>query len=120
MHEYMNPGFILLGGILIFAAVILMALILGKAYSKGKNTPKAIIFPILIILFAVGSALHDGYSAKEEILNNIKTYKEGKELKCYTLGETYLISNQSGWSIRKDSFLKDTLLIRADRCDNLQ
>lgn len=119
MYEYMNPVFILLGGILVFAGLLLMALMMGKAYSQGKNTPVTIIFPILVILFAVGLALHDGYSAKEAIQSNIKIYKSAKELKFYTLGETHLVSQSSGWSIRKDSFLKDTLLIRGDRCDEL-
>jgi len=37
-----------------------MTLMLGKAYSEGRNAPITIIFPILVIVFAVGSAIHDG------------------------------------------------------------
>ncbi len=45
-------------------------------------------------------------------------FKDGKKLICNNIRNDYLIIKSGRWSIEgNDSFLKESLLIRADSCE---
>jgi len=51
--------------------------------------------------------IDDGISNKEKVLNNMKSFKENKTLRCHTLGSIYIVSKDKGWSRHKEGFTKD-------------
>jgi hypothetical protein len=80
---------------------------------KASFELKWLILMIVSLLF--GIALNAQYNAK----NNIAHYRKGKSLKCTINGFHYLVNKKDGWSVNKNSFLKDSLLIRADKCNEI-
>ena len=115
MIEYINPGFILMGGTALFGVILATALAAGKAYTENRKT-YALPIGFIIIIFIVVLVLSDGYSTKSTIDKNIALFQRGEELQCSTLTTTYLVSQQSGWRLRKEAFIKDSLLLDARYC----
>jgi hypothetical protein len=118
MFEYINPGFYITSGIILFATLLIMVLGSGKAQSEGKKQ-KIPYFPILAIIFAIGVPLYNSMSTKEAIIENTKSFNSGNILKCSTFTTQYLVSKENGWSVFEDGFTKDSVLIRADGCSRV-
>jgi len=116
MFEYINPGFLVLGGFTIFMVLLATILAAGKAYSKNKETKAPFIGFITIVLMIL-LILSDGYTTKNTIDKNIALFKKGSELKCVTLSATYLVSKETGWSLHKKAFTKNSLLLDARDCE---
>jgi len=114
--EYMNPGFISIGGIFIFLIVIIMLLKAGRDYTENKKSyavPTGFVAIALVIAFI----LYDGDSTKNKIDTNIAQFQKGQELQCSTLSTTYLVSKPTGWRLHKDNFTKDSILLDARYCE---
>jgi len=62
---------------------------------------------MVLLFIAVGVMIDDGISNKEKVLNNMKSFKENKTLRCHTLGSIYIVSKDKGWSRHKEGFTKD-------------
>ena len=116
MYEYINPGFILLGGIAIFGVFLSTILATGRAYEENRKT-FALPIGFVVISFLVALILSDGYTTKSTIDENITLFKKSKELQCSTLTTRYLVSKQTGWILRKEAFTKDSLLLDARYCE---
>ena len=67
-------------------------------------------------LFMVAFTLHDGYNIKETIRENTKYFNAYESLECLSGFTSYFVSKKSGWIIIGDSFSKNDILARADRC----
>ena len=116
MFEYINPGFLILGGFAVFMVLLATILAAGKAYSKNKET-NALLIGTIIIALMIALILSDGYTTKNTIDKNIAQFKNGSELQCSTLGTTYLVSKETGWRLRKEVFTKDSILLDARYCE---
>ena len=115
MIEYINPGFILLGGVallLVFLTTIIAVTDAYKEHKKSNALPIGFTVMALLVVFI----LYDGYSTKSTIDQNIALFQKGKELECSTLTTSYLVSKQIGWRLRKEAFSKDSLLLDVKRC----
>jgi len=113
MFEYINPGFYILSTILIVASLGILAL----DDKKGKESKKS-TFPILIILFSVAFPLGFSYVNKIKIKENIKYFNQNLPLECTNAFKLYIVSKNRNWEIvKKDSFTKNDLIIRADNCN---
>ncbi|MBU1994364.1 hypothetical protein KKC15_06610 [bacterium] len=116
MFEYINMGVVLLSGIIFLLFTISYMIEVNEKDVDGevKKGSKLTIFTIIVSLIAPFA-----FSAmtKSDIYENIQLFKDNKVLKCSTTFNNYLVSSKSGWNISDDSFLKDSLLIRADKCD---
>ena len=111
MFEYINPGFILIGAIFLFFFLLTLGL------KRGKDKPeKLTFFDYFPLLFVFVSATYLSMDAKSSIDENIKQFNRGDTLNCATLSTRYLVSKSKGWEVHRDSFTKDSLLIRADKC----
>ena len=116
MYEYINPGFILLGGVAISGVVLATILAAGRTYEKNRKT-YALPIGFVVISFLVALILSDGYNTKNTIDENIALFQNAQELQCSTLTTTYLVSKQTGWVLRKEAFTKDSLLLDSRYCN---
>jgi len=116
MFEYMNPGILLVGTLSIIGSLLVMILTSGKAYHDNKEV-KPPYMMIFLLVISVGMMIEDGLSNKEKVLKNIKSFKENKTLRCHTLGSTYIVSKEEGWSRHKDGFTKNDLFFKLEFCE---
>jgi len=117
MFEYINQGFYLLSGLVVFISVLALVMHYSENVNKEDNHNIA-IFPLLGIIFAVGAPLFLSYESKVKIDENIKYFKKNITLECGSGFKLYIVSKDRDWEIvKKDSFTKSDLLIRADGCD---
>ena len=118
MFEYINMGVVILSVIIFLLYISSDALesIQSEGDEKEHKSKKFTIFMILGSLMA--PFLVSGYTTSL-VNGNIESFKSDKELKCSTTFDKYLVSAKGGWSLKDDSFLKDSLLIRADKCSTL-
>ena len=63
------------------------------------------------VLFDINEILH---------YENINKINVGKSLKCRDNNSLYLVSKKNAWLVDDIYFTKDSLLIRADRCDKVK
>ena len=105
MFEYMNYG--ALGFILLF---ILLTLIKPDKFLLGLE------FFVLVLV------LSEAFSSYSDAQENMAAFTKGAELHCtsgggmYARANHYLVSKSDGWKLEKHSFLKESLLLSADRC----
>jgi len=116
MFEYINPGFLLLGGLTIFAVILATMVVAGKSYSEGERT-KAPFIGFITIALMITLILFDGYTTKNTIDKNIALFQKGTELQCATLGTSYLVSKKTGWNLHKEAFTKNSILLDARYCE---
>ncbi|MDF1879049.1 hypothetical protein JHD46_05270 [Sulfurimonas sp. SAG-AH-194-C20] len=116
MYEYMHPGFLFLGGLVIFTALFAQILRSGKAQKEGEKIgfPYLMFVAIGIILTIVFS---DAYQREERITANTKDFKSNKTLQCSSFTTTYLVSQEKGWSLVNERTLSnDEILLDIDFC----
>lgn len=116
MFDYINPGFYILSGILVFLGSLGFILDYGRSL-REKKVHKTSRFVIFIFAVAITMPLFTSYNTKATIDENIEYFKNNAVLECGAGSSSYLVSKKSAWEIiKKDRFVKDDLLIRADRC----
>jgi len=104
MFEYMDKQIII--------SLSLALLMLSLLDLEGK---KKIMQGAVLLYFAlIGVGMINSYLTVQE---NIKSFKNGSELKCSSLEQEYSVSLKSGWSLKKHYFLKDSLLVKVDSCE---
>ena len=106
MFEYMNMSAFVV--VLFFSITIFM--------TKDKFTAILVVFLYILIAY-------DAYSSYDNALENMKYFNNKKSLTCFSGGGLYSSANKyyvdksSGWILKKDYFIKDSLMIRANKCD---
>jgi len=104
MFEYMDKQIII--------SLSLALLMLSLLDLKGK---KKIMQGAVLLYFAlIGVGMINSYLTVQE---NIKSFKNGSELKCSSLEQEYSVSLENGWSIKQHYFLKDSLLVKVNSCE---
>lgn len=116
MYEYMHPGFLFLGGLVILMALFAQILKFGKAQKEGEKIgfPYLMLVAVAIILTIVFS---DAYNREERITTNTKLFKSNKTLQCSSFTTTYLVSQEKGWFlVNKRTLSNDEILLDIDFC----
>jgi len=78
----------------------------------------------LALMIAILYFLHS-YEKYSETKENKEFFKNEKLLKCFSGGglyseaNKYRVSKKNGWSLEGDYFTKDSLMIRANKCERL-
>ena len=107
MFEYVDIGMIFvytLLGLLLFFIVI---------YEKARNAGSIFMF-ILWIVFM----FYFIYDTNKTVNNNITQFKAGDNLICHSgFNITYSVSLKDNWKIRDHYFIKNSLMIKINRCE---
>lgn len=112
MFEYLNYGAL---GVVGFLFIIFLGVSLA---SKEKSFG---IYFLFIFLFSL--IILDANSQYNTAKSNIKEFKKGYTLKCYSGGglyssaNTYRVELDDGWKANKDYFTKESFMVRANKCE---
>jgi hypothetical protein len=107
MFEYLDKE--------IIVASILLIISIGLLKGIGKN--RINWYLRILFLFAISLPFIQIYDLDTTASENIQSLEEGSTLKCIMRDNSYRISTKDGWKINKNYFTKDSLLIRADKCE---
>ena len=117
MIEYADPQLLKLSGLIL--TVSFVWILFEKSITKTDGKKRSTMFLTkVLLLFCVVAPLYQSYSAKSDIESSSASFKKGAVLKCSIASASYLVSHKSGWKIYGDSFTKDSLLIRGDKCED--
>jgi len=113
MFEYLNYGAL---GIFGFLGIITILI--------NINSKKSPIGLYSILLILVGLIFFSAYDERLTALKNINEFKNKNAiLKCvsggglYTKADTYRVSLDDGWQVDKDYFIKESFMVRANKCE---
>jgi len=114
MFEYLNYGALGVFGFLVFIIFIV------DSFSKKERATG-----LYILLFTcIGLIFIDAYNNHSTALKNISDFKtKNTTLKCisgrglYTKADTYRVSLDDGWKLDKDYFIKESFMVRANKCE---
>jgi len=117
MFEYANVD-----ALVVFVVMGVLAVVLNKL-KKKKSSGLGFIEYILIISFII--LIWDSYSKYTAGKENIQSFKNMTHtLKCHSGGGAYSsptyyrVSKNDGWSLSKNYFFKDSLMISVDNCED--
>jgi len=83
--------------------------------SSKKSSAKYYWFAYLLFITAL--IFFQADSSMTQAKENIKLFRGVKVLRCTNDGSKYRVSKQDGWEVDGFYFIKDSLMIRADRCE---
>ena len=107
MFEYINSGMLIV--IIIVTFMLIMFVLLEKGSRVGN------IFILLLWLTGSFYLIYDSYTTAN---SNIQSFKNNKVLQCTNgFNTTYRVSLKNNWELDKNYFIKDSLLIRAEKCE---
>lgn len=99
---------------MLFLALVLSVEIFSLTKTKKSKSRYLFYVAIVTLPFIIANA------DKNDALENVKLMQDGNALKCTVNSTLYKVSQAEGWSVKNDIyFMKDSLLIRADRCKRL-
>ena len=113
MLEYLNYGGL---GVFSFMAITMIIL--------GHSSEKAPLGSYVFLLVSVGAFLFVAdyeYTTTQQNINDFKN--NNATLKCmsggglYTSADTYRVSLNDGWSLDKNYFVKESLMVAAHKCE---
>ena len=107
MFEYLDREIIVASVLSIFLFGLL------RGISKNGTT----WYPKILFLFAIllpFVQMYDSYTTASE---NIQSLKKGVTLKCTLKDNSYRVSTKDGWQVDKEYFIKESFMVRADRCE---
>jgi len=83
--------------------------------SSKKSSAKYYWFAYVLFIAAV--VFFQADSSMMQAKENIKAFRGVKVLRCTNDSSTYRVSKQDGWEVDGFYFIKDSLMIRADKCE---
>jgi len=95
--------------------LVIVGLLLIGSLSKRVSTNKSSIKLLLVFAFALPFAA-SLYSISISD-KNVKFFKDAKELECTSDTSKFLVSKSKDWILKDDNFVKESLMIRADKCE---
>jgi len=98
-------------------AMIAIALLEAVSDKKKKESVFNIKWIYLLLLFL---PLVEAYSSYDSGLEMKEKFLDGATLKCHIEEFTYLVSKEEKWKIKSSYFTKESLLISADRCEEME
>lgn len=120
MYDYIDSSDYALSGMMIFASLILIMVISGKNYEENRGEKESYI-PLLLIFLSIAGPLTGSLMIKNSIDENLAYFKNAVTLECRSGLKSMLVSKKRGWEIvTKDSFSKNDIIIRADRCEIIE
>jgi len=119
MMEFFSFGLVKASIIGILTTGLAYASVLSKSKEKELDTTVGVKLTfIFIALVFISFPFIDADNSQTIAKNNLIRFSNSAKLICE--GEDsnkYSVSSNSGWSRDKNYFKKDSLLIRADRCE---
>jgi hypothetical protein len=108
MSDYLDQEIIAVSILLIFSTGLL------------RSTRKSSINWDLrfLLLFAISVPFLHVYYQNSIAVENLQSIKNGNNLKCLAGLNSYKVSIKDGWSIDKNYFIKESVLIRVDMCED--
>ncbi len=86
--------------------------------SSKKSSAKYYWFAY--VLFITALIFFQADSSMMQAKENIKLFRGVKVLRCTNDSSKYRVSKQDGWEVDGFYFIKDSLMIRADRCEEME
>jgi len=119
MYENMNPGIILVTGILLFMTLGTTSVL----YAKSKEQKKPFKQPYILyffVLVSVGMLYWTAGNTREHILSTTSLFNEGKELRCAAFTKSYLVSKPKGWHfLDKKSLTDGNIILSIELCQGI-
>ena len=103
----------------IVAASLLLLISVGLLLNAKKKSNKNWELRLLL-LFAILLPFYYSYDISSRVVENIQSIKNGNKLLCVAGLVSYKVSTKDGWSIDKNYFIKESVLIRADMCEDYE
>ena len=108
MFEFMDGSYIVTTILLL----IVIPYFISGTEIKRKALALGIIIPLVIIIPLIAA-----HSSKSDAQDNIQHFKTGASFTCRAKdNNNYRVNLSDGWSSDGFYFVKDSLLIRADKC----
>ena len=120
MMEFFSFGLVKASIIGILATGLAYASVLskGKRDKVPDTTVGVKLFFLFVALVFITFPFIAADSYQTTAKNNLVRFINGKSLICGEQDSNkYSVSSKNGWSRDKNYFIKDSLLIRADRCE---
>jgi len=114
---------------LIKALIVLslaLALMVSSFAAKNKKKAKQLqsskkssakYYWLAYVLFIAAVIFFQADSSMTQAKENIKLFRGVKVLRCTNDSSKYRVSKQDGWQVDGFYFIKDSLMIRADKCE---
>ena len=113
MFEYLNYG-----ALSVLSSLGVLTIVIGL---NNKKTP-AVLYSMILI--STGLVFYNAHYEHSRVLKNINDFKnKNATLKCisggglYARADTYRVSLDDGWQVDKDYFIKESFMVRADKCE---
>ena len=117
MFKYINGGEVVISIMMFIIISIVFVLYYGKSITDKKPLKYGWVF-IVLFGYIFLSPIHSSWYTHKLISSNIKEFNANATLECAAGLQSYLVSKEKHWSVvNAESFLKDDLIIRADRCN---
>lgn len=115
MFEDMSTESIVFSIFMIIILFISMVLAEEKAKKEGRKSNAKIVVAILIIGL-LGMEYYSNISIKKSNLVVYDNFKKGRDIFCYGVGKTYIVSKNRDWKRYKDGFSKNDILLDIKTC----
>ena len=86
-------------------------------FPKNKNRKSGIRW---VYIFIISIPIVVAFFTQIEADENMAHFKRGGVLKCKTGEYRYLVSKEEQWQLKESYFTKESLLIRADYCQEFE
>ena len=112
MLEYIN-----------YSALILLIIILIGVMLLNKFDKKRDKFLYILIIISIVLLFLDANNEYKNAKENIRAYNIDIPLKCssggglFSSSDKYRVLKEDGWSLQRDYFIKETLMIRTNKCE---
>lgn len=106
MFEYLDRE------IIVASILLIISIGLLKGISKNRTN----WYLRILFLFAISLPFVQIYDSDATASENIQSLKEGVTLKCTLRDNSYRVSSKNGWVVDKNYFVKESFMVRADRC----
>ena len=120
MMEFLEFGLVKASIIGIMATGLIYTSVLskGKRDKMPDTTVGVKLFFIFVALVLISFPFIDADNSQTTAKENLMRFTNGKSLMCEgEYSNKYSVSSKSGWSRDKNYFIKDSLMIRADKCE---
>jgi len=108
MFEYTNEGTIIVN------IIVICLMLMVISFDKGRNGGT-----IFVLFIWITFNFYFIYDTNKTANNNISKFKAGYKLICHSgLNATYSVSLQDNWKLDKQYFVKNSLMIRVNKCED--
>lgn len=111
MFEYFNSELL---KIMVFAVLVLLVFEFSRYRPKSLKRNMTIYISLII-----ATIFFNTYYNAHTVQSNRDAFSKGHTLQCYEASSNYRVSISDGWEIDKQWFVKESLMIRCDNCEEL-